>query len=423
MNDRVDDTSNSKGISRRTLLKMAATTGAAAIVSPRIVMAAGEQPVKFGVDNPVTGTYAITGRNELQGMQLAIEEINAKGGILGRQAVLIVEDSTSGDAGVAVQKARKLIERDQVDFLIGNVNSGLTEAISQVAHSKGVFMLDPGGHADPITGTECHWNVFQTCPSTTLLVNAIAPDLIKRFGKKFYFLVPDYAFGHGLLEAYNANLKKYGATNVGADLIPLGTADYSSYLIKAQSASPDVIVILQNGDDQTNVLKQAVQFGLDKRFHIAGANIELETLEALPPNARIGNWVIEWYWNQPDVPHVKAFVDAIKKKTGRVPTARTWFGHTSIHACALAAAKAKSLDAVKMARALDGLVLPPEVALQPGEAVYRAGQHLLIGTLWAGHAQTQGNGDDDLFHIDTIIDSKTIAPTIEEAGCKMTWPA
>src|SRR5690606_4936957 len=157
MNDRVDDTSNSKGISRRTLLKMAATTGAAAIVSPRIVMAAGEQPVKFGVDNPVTGTYAITGRNELQGMQLAIEEINAKGGILGRQAVLIVEDSTSGDAGVAVQKARKLIERDQVDFLIGNVNSGLTEAISQVAHSKGVFMLDPGGHADPITGTECHW--------------------------------------------------------------------------------------------------------------------------------------------------------------------------------------------------------------------------------------------------------------------------
>src|SRR3546814_9150047 len=92
MNDKVDDTSNSKGISRRTILKMAATTGAAAMVSPRIVMATGEQPVKFGVDNPVTGTYAITGRNELQGMQLAIEEINAMGGILGRQATLVVED-------------------------------------------------------------------------------------------------------------------------------------------------------------------------------------------------------------------------------------------------------------------------------------------------------------------------------------------
>lgn len=418
----MDDQDSSKAISRRSMLKIATTAGAAAIVAPRIVMATGEQPVKFGIDNPLTGTYAITGRNELHGMELAAKEINAKGGILGRPVKLIIEDSTSGDAGVAVQKAHKLIEKDKVNFLIGNVNSGLTEAISQVAHAKGVFMMDPGGHADPITGSECHWDVFQTDPSTTLLVNAIAPSLVKRFGKKFYFLVPDYAFGHGLLKAYKENLKKLSAQNLGADLIPLGTTDYSSYLIKAQAAKPDVIVILQNGQDQTNVLKQAVQFGLDKRFHIAGANIELETLEALSPSSRIGNWVIEWYWNQPGVPHVKEFVDAIKKKTGSVPTARTWFGHTAIRACALAANKAKSLEPVKMARALDGFTLPPDVALQPYPATYRANQHLLIGTLWAGHAQAKGSTPDDLFHIDVTIESKTIAPSIEESGCKMTWP-
>ncbi|CAM5792001.1 ABC transporter substrate-binding protein [Castellaniella caeni] len=413
---------SSNGISRRAVLKMAAGAGVAAIAAPRFVLAQGDQPVKLGVDNPLTGTYAITGRNELHGMELAVDEINAKGGILGRPAKLIVEDSTSGDAGVAVQKARKLIERDKVDFLVGNVNSGLTMAMSAVAYEKGVFMMDPGGHADPITGENCHWNVYQVDPSTTLLVNAIAPSLVQRFGKKFYFLVPDYAFGHGLLSAYKENLKKLGATNLGADLIPLGTTEYSSYLIKAQAAGPDVIVILQNGEDQTNVLKQAVQFGLDKRFHIAGANIELETLEALPPSSRIGNWVIEWYWNQPDVPHVKEFVAAIQKKTGRVPTARTWFGHTAIHACALAANTAKSLDAVKMARALNGLTLPPEVALQPHPATFRADQHLLIGTLWAGHAQAQGSAADDLFKVDQIIDSQTIAPTVAETGCKMTWP-
>lgn len=419
-----DNHSDSGAVSRRTLLKAAGAAGIAALASPRIILAQGEQPVKLGVDNPLTGTYAITGRNELHGMELAVEEINAKGGILGRPAKLIVEDSTSGDAGVAVQKARKLIDKDKVDFLVGNVNSGLTMAMSAVAYEKGVFMMDPGGHADPITGSECHWNVYQVDPSTTLLVNAIAPSLVKRFGKKFYFLVPDYAFGHGLLDAYKVNLQKLGATNLGADLIPLGTTEYSSYLIKAQAASPDVIVILQNGEDQTNVLKQAVQFGLDKRFHIAGANIELETLEALPPTARIGNWVIEWYWNQPGVPHVKEFTDAITKKTGRVPTARTWFGHTAIHACALAANTAKSLDAVKMARALNGLTLPPEVALQPHPATFRADQHLLIGTLWAGHAQEKGDaGADDLFKIDEVIESKTIAPTVEETGCKMTWPA
>lgn len=409
-------------ITRRKALQTTAAIGAASMGFPAIVRAQGDQPVKLGVDNPLTGTYAITGRNELHGMELAVEQINAKGGILGRPAKLIVEDSTSGDAGVAVQKARKLIDRDKVDFLIGNVNSGLTMAMSAVAYEKGVFLMDPGGHADPITGSECHWNVFQADPSTTLLVNAIAPSLIKRFGKKFYLLVPDYAFGHGLRDAYNVNLKKYSATNVGTDLIPLGTTEYSSYLIKAQAANPDVIVILQNGEDQTNVLKQAVQFGLDKKFHIAGANIELETLEALPENARIGNWVIEWYWNQPGVAHVSEFTEAIKKKTGRVPTARTWFGFAAIHACALAANTAKSLVPVKMAHALDGLTLPPEVALQPHPAAFRANQHLLLGTLWAGHAQSSGSGPDDLFKIDEVIESKTIAPTVEETGCKMTWP-
>ena len=416
------NTGTDTSVTRRKVLTTAAAIGAASMSFPAIVRAQGDKPVLLGVDNPLTGTYAITGRNELHGMELAVEEINAKGGILGRPAKLIVEDSTSGDAGVAVQKARKLIDRDKVDFLVGNVNSGLTIAISAVAYEKRVFLMDPGGHADPITGKDCHWNVYQVDPSTTLLVNAIAPSLIKRFGKKFYFLVPDYAFGHGLLDAYNVNLKKYGATNVGTVLIPLGTTEYSSYLIKAQAANPDVIVILQNGEDQTNVLKQAVQFGLDKKFHIAGANIELETLEALPEAARIGNWVIEWYWNQPGVPHVKEFTEAIRKKTGRVPTARTWFGHTAIHACALAANTAKSLDAVKMARALNGLTLPPEVALQPHPATFRADQHLLIGTLWAGHAQAKGSAPDDLFHIDEVIDSKTIAPTVEETLCKMTWP-
>ncbi|CAM5208598.1 ABC-type branched-subunit amino acid transport system substrate-binding protein OS=Castellaniella defragrans OX=75697 GN=HNR28_003592 PE=3 SV=1 [Castellaniella defragrans] len=299
----------------------------------------------------------------------------------------------------------------------------------------------PGGHAGDAAGHHGQVRVLATARTdlrsvdplafhASVLVNAIAPSLVKRFGNtevhRRSWRLETMHSGHGLLRTpYNVRtVKKLGATNVAhSDLIPLGTTEYSSYLIKAQAASPDVVVILQNGEDQTNVLKQAVQFGLDKRFHIAGANIELETLEALSPESRIGNWVIEWYWNQPGVPHVKEFTEAIKKKTGRVPTARTWFGHTAIHACALAANTAKSLEPVKMARALNGLTLPPEVALQPHPATFRADQHLLIGTLWAGHAQASGSAPDDLFKIDEVIESKTIAPSVEETQCKMTWPS
>lgn len=150
------DKASFAAITRRKILQTTAALGGMSMGFPAIVQAQGDQPVKLGVDNPLTGTYAITGRNELHGMELAVEQINAKGGILGRPAKLIVEDSTSGDAGVAVQKARKLIDRDKVDFLVGNVNSGLTMAMSAVAYEKGVFLMDPGGHADPITGKECH---------------------------------------------------------------------------------------------------------------------------------------------------------------------------------------------------------------------------------------------------------------------------
>ena len=77
-----------------------------------------------------------------------------------------------------------------------------------------------------------------------------------------------------------------------------------------------------------NALKQAVQFGLDKKIHLAGAQQELEALEGLPPEARIGTWVFEWYWNQPDVPHVAGVRRRDPRSAaGRVPTARTWFGY------------------------------------------------------------------------------------------------
>ncbi len=410
-------------VSRRSVIKAAAAAGALQMGAPFIGNARAAEPVKIGLDNPLTGTYAAVGKNEMIGCQLAIEQINAKGGILGRPAKLLVEDSTSGDAGTAVQKARKLIERDKVSFLLGNVNSALAMAMAQVAYEKGVIHVVPGGHTDSITGTDCHWNVFRICNTTQMEAYAVGPELLKKGGKKWYFITPDYAFGHTLQAGLERAAAKIGAVKVGGDLTPLGTTDFSSYLIKAQAAKPDVIIFLTQGNDMINALKQAVQFGLEKRFHLAGAQQELEALEGLPPEARIGTWVFEWYWKQPGVPHVAEFVAAIKKKTGRVPTARTWFGFASTWTCALAANKAKSLDARKMAKALQGMKLPPEVGLMPEQPFFRAGQNQLIPTLYVGNAQAKGpGGPDDLFNVTEVVKGTDVAGTLEESGCKMVWP-
>src|SRR3546814_15766557 len=142
----------STAVSRRAVLQLAAATGLAQLAPPFIISARGEQSVKLGLDKPLTGTYAATGKNELNGCELAVEQINAKGGILGRPAELLIEDSTSGDAGTAVQKARKLIDRDKANFLLGNVNSGLSLAMAPVSNEKGVLHLVQGG--PPNAGTE-----------------------------------------------------------------------------------------------------------------------------------------------------------------------------------------------------------------------------------------------------------------------------
>ncbi len=411
------------GLDRRTIIASGLVLGAAQIASPFVIRARAADAVRIGLDNPLTGTYAAPGKNELTGCQMALDEINAKGGILGRPVELVVEASTSGDAGAAVQKARKLIESDKVDFLLGNVNSALALAMAQVSNEKGILHIVPGGHTDAITGTSCHWNVFRVCNTTQMEANAVAGALVKEYGKKFYYITPDYAFGHtleaGLVKAAGA----LGGEKVGGDLVPLGNVDFSSYLIKAQAANPDVIIFLTQGDDMLNALKQAVQFGLQNKVHLAGAQQELEPLEGLPPEARIGTWVMEWYWNQPGVPHVAEFVEAVKKRTGRVPTARHWIGYVSAWTCAHAANTAKSLKAVDMAKSLQGFHLPPEIALGPNPAFYRAGQNQLIASLFVGNAQASGSAPDDLFKVTKVVNGADVAGTVEESGCKMTWPA
>ena len=176
-----------------------------------------------------------------------------------------------------------------------------------------------GGHTDRVTGNQCHWSTFRICTTTYMLAGGLAGTLFKKFGGKWYFLTPDYAFGHTLQAGYEAYLKKLGGTVLGTSLSPLGTTDFSSYLIKAESTHPNVLINLTDGQDRINSMKQAAQFGLFKKFAIGGGLSELEVLRATPPAAREGWTCLEWWWDQPNTPHVKEWVAAYQKSlSGRL---------------------------------------------------------------------------------------------------------
>ena len=414
----------SRALDRRTFVKAGAVAGLAQFAAPFIISARADAPIKIGMIDPLTGVYAAPAQNEVTGAKLAVTQINAKGGILGREVELLVEDSAN-DVGTGVQKARKLTERDGVQFLIGDVNSGIALAIAQVSNEKKVLHIVSGGHTDGITGKDCHWNVYRVCNTTKMEANAVAELVFKKYGKKWHFITPDYAFGHTLQEAAEADLRKFGGTMTGNELTPLGTTDFSAYLIKARAANPDVLLVLPQGSDMINCMKQIAQFGIEKQIHVAGLQQELESLEAMPPEARVGVWMFEWYWKQPGVPGVDKFVAEIRKVNGgKVPTARHWFGYTSAWTFALVANREKTLDAVKLAKALGDFELPAEVKLQPNKCYYRKGDHQLMTSSFVGQALTKAAGDpEDLFQVDSIVPGDKTSPLESETGCTLQWPA
>src|SRR6201987_4474378 len=153
-------------VRRRTFIQAGLALGASQVIgAPFIVTARGDEPVKIGMVNPLTGVLAALAQSEVDGAKYAEAEINKKGGILGRPVQLLVEDSAN-DVGTGVQKTRKLIDRDQVGAILGDVNSGIAYAMSQVTNEKKVFHIVPGGQPAPIPGPNCKWNVFRVCNTT-----------------------------------------------------------------------------------------------------------------------------------------------------------------------------------------------------------------------------------------------------------------
>lgn len=406
-------------IRRRGLLKTSAA-GLSTLALPEVTWAKSEEPVKIGIDDPRTGPYAAVGENQIRGVTMAVDVINKKGGILGRPVQIVIEDS-QGLPGPAISKAQKLVSQDKVNFLIGSVSSAVSSALSQFASQNNMIFVDTGGHADSVTGTHCRWNTFRTCSTTWMLTAGDFKTIFDKFGKKWFFITPDYNYGHALYRNYVEMLKKSGGVVAGNVLTPLGTTDFSSSLIQAQAAKPDVLICLPAAEDLVNLLKQVVQFGMESRMAVAGSLMQFEALEALPPEARIGWWNMEWYWDQPGVPYVAEFVADYKARYGKVPSARAWFGYATVHALVMAANNAKSLDAMKMVRALEGMVLPPEVALQPGKCYYRAGDHQMIANMFPGYVP-KGATYPNLFHVEATIPGDTIAKTPDESGCKMVYP-
>jgi branched-chain amino acid transport system substrate-binding protein len=354
-------------------MKLYQTTIMAVLLSATAVSAAyAADPIKIGVDTPLTGTYAGIGQQVKWGLELATKEVNAKGGIMGRQIELIYEDSEANPS-VAVQKAEKLFEVDKVDFLTGTVNSGATLAVGQVAERAKKLMATTVSFADSITGDKCSPNVFRVNAKAGQQSTALAAWLAKAKPKaKVFYLGPDYLMGRSTVAAFKEAAEKVGATSLGEVFAPLGAKDYSQYFGQIRAAQPQVLYTSVAGNDTVRLFTQMQEFGLLKGLTVLGASgtVTSQNIGAIG-KAADGFTTGVGYSAEIDTPANKTFVAAFEAATKAEPDLYGADSYGLIYAYKAAVEKAKSTDTDKVRTALSGLTW----STPQGDKTIRASDH------------------------------------------------
>jgi branched-chain amino acid transport system substrate-binding protein len=418
-------------IDRKTFVTGAAIASAGLVTGfPAILKSRADaaDELRVGLDYEYTGVYAAYAQSETQGAMMAMDAWNKRGGVMGGWKVTAIKEDNDNNPGIAVEKARELIQVDKCQVVMGSINSAVSLATSGACFALNTFYIDSGGHADNVTGADCHYSTFRTCHSTWMETHATGYSLAKKFGKKWYMIIPDYAFGHALQAGYHDVAQKIGVTFVGEDLTPLGTTDFSSYLTKVLDAKPDLLIVLVQGDDFVNCLKQCSQYGIVGKIPIGGPQVELEAVMALPKEARVGYWGVEWYYKSPlcigtGNTEAENFIREYRKLYNVPPSARSAFGYITMDRLLWTINEAKSTNAAKMAKTLQGRKFH---SVWEGTGYYRDVDHQLMWPMWIGGIRANGTAGDpyDIFDIIDKQEPDAIEQSVAEKAkvCHMDWP-
>jgi branched-chain amino acid transport system substrate-binding protein len=407
---------------RRNLLKGA---GAAAALGsfgfPAIVRGQAEA-VRIGHLTPRTGFLGPLGEYAVMGVNLAVEEINAGGGIMGRKIDLIAEDSVNPQT--ASTKAERLIERDKVVAIIGEISSASGLAIAQVAQRNRTLFFNTGCNSDELRGKACNRYMFHTEAANSMYVGAAGHALLRAGmvkGKKWYSLTADYAFGHDLLKVAKRFMAANGAEFVADELVPTDVADFSPYLLKIRNAKPDLVISNLAGNQIGIFMKQYLEFGLP--FPVAGFGFDTAIAWGVGKGNVLGTWPLVWD-SQVKTASSQRFVEAFVKKYDKPPENQAWGDYLSTKHVAQAMNEIKSTDSTKVVEHLEkGAKFD---ILKTREGYYRDWDHQLMQQMYTLTFKPADQVKDrwDLFTLSEPVPAadqslEVLAPTKTENTCTM----
>src|SRR5205823_1491360 len=323
-------------------MAMAAALATAAV--SRAALAAADQIVIGDIDD-MSGVYAdVLGAGGVEAINMAIADFG--GTVLGKKIVTLSADHQN-KPDIGASKFRQWADEAGLDLLLGGSNTGVNIAMAKVAAVKKVPLFVIGAGGASLTNEDCTPYTVHYVYDTTALANGTATAIVNAGGKSWFYLTADYAFGTQLQNAASKVVEAHGGKNVGAVRVPLGAADFSSFLLQAQASGAQVLGLANAGDDFSNSLKAANEFGITKTMKPAALLAFITDIHSLGLQTAQGLYLTtSWYWDLND--ETRAFGKRFFEKIKRMPTMNqaAYYSATMMYLKAVKAARTTDSDKV-----------------------------------------------------------------------------
>jgi branched-chain amino acid transport system substrate-binding protein len=431
-------------IGRRSLLKAGAAIGALPFIHAGTAgaeTAVGNFPAGVagdtafvGVTIPLTGPYSADGNDLLKGYQLAIEQLNGGGGVVGKlpnltgkgvlgKKIVYKYADTQTQPNPAVQAQTGFITRDKAIMIAGSLSSAVAIALEKLAQREKVLNMVGCSGANETTGADCVRYAFRNQPSAYMADLALAPTLGKHLGRnlKAAYLVPDYVYGHSVFDTLSAIMDKhYGWKVATQQVAPLGTTNFSSYLLNIGNSGAEVFVNITFGADAVSSTKQAAQFGLISKMKQVQPNVSSFLPDGIGAELMQDTYgTMDFWWTEEEHdPMAKIFVTDFQKKFNYRPRWGAHIGYTQMMFWAEAVERAKSFDPVQVIKMLESGF---KLDLPGGETWYRSFDHQAVRAVPVvlGKKPSEMKSKDDYFEILELVPGEQVMPPQGFQGCKL----
>ena len=366
---------------RKLVLAVAATTLVGGVAQ------AQQKPIRIGEINSYKAQPAFLDPYK-KAMDLAVEEVNAAGGINGRKLELVIRDD-GGNPGDAVRVAEELVSREKVDLLAGGFLSHIGLALTDFAKQKKTFFLATEPLTDKIVWQNCNKYTFRLRTSTYMQAAMLVPEAAKMKKKRWAFVYPNYEYGQSAVATFKEQLKKAqpDVEFVGEQAPPLGRIDPGAVVQALADAKPDAIFNVLFGADLARFVREGNTRGLFKgREVVSLLTGEPEYIDPLKDETPEG-WLVTGYpWYGIDTPEHKAFFIAYHRKYNDYPRLGSVVGYATIKALAAGLKKANSTDTEKLITAFRGLTFETPF----GKATFRPQDHQSTMGSYVGKTTVRG---------------------------------